>query len=356
MEVGDLLQHKEPITEESKSDGAILLTSMRSSKNKWILLNAPSDELRRRDPEQWNEILFALGDSEDGTRTTTEDGDIIFESSDVPPATLIWKYTNVCNKDSKNIFGRVMMTRPFCEYLNVKRVIEERTSDPSQQNLIVRCEEVDTVATLERAIREAKDMNLSVSDAFKNLRRDFKRKERKHAFRKNACLGDRVVLNNNKITVNEMFPILSSNHIDGDPIVHIMYLKFHRLEDELGVFKDAPQVVVNSNSKTFRTGAAKLIRVRKEKTGHDVRIYQWTEVMTFRFTGPEWMKSQNDLDFVLMDSSRKVKCLKKKWNDFKATSAPDNSSDQNNITELEFSDSSGDRAGTLHVSVSLYSL
>ena len=68
------------------------------------------------------------------------------------------------------------------------------------------------------------------------------------------------------------------------------------------------------------------------------------------------MKSQNDLDFVLMDSSRKVKCLKKKWNDFKVTSAQDNSSDQNNITELEFSDSSGDRAGTLHVSVSLYSL
>ena len=36
LEVGDLLQHEQPITEESKGED-ILLTSKRSNKNKWIL-------------------------------------------------------------------------------------------------------------------------------------------------------------------------------------------------------------------------------------------------------------------------------------------------------------------------------
>ena len=359
LEVGDLLQHEQPITEESKGED-ILLTSKRSNKNKWILLNAPSNELRRSDPEQWNEILFALGDSEDGT-TTSEDGDIIFTSSDIPPATLVWKYTKACKKDSKEIFGRVMMTRPFCESLIVKKVIE-KTPDPDHcaikvDHISTRCEQADTAAALKRAVREAKNMNLNISDAFKNLRRELKLKERKHLFRKSACVGDRVV-SNNKIKVDEMFPILSSNHIDCDPIVHIMYLKFHRLEDEKGVLtKDRPEIVVNSNSTTFRTSSAEFIRVRQEKMRDDVRIFQWTddEIMTFRFTGPDWIKSSHDIEFSLMDSKRKVNGLRKRWDDFKASSSPDDP-DESNITELEFSDSFGNRAGTLHVSVSLYQL
>ena len=128
MKVGDIIQHEEPITAE---DNNILLTSKHSNKNKWILLNAPTNELRRSDPEQWNNILLALGVSEDGTTTTTttEDGDIIFTSLDTPPATLVWKYTKSCKKDSKEIFGRVMMTRPFCESLIVKKVIEKTTDN-----------------------------------------------------------------------------------------------------------------------------------------------------------------------------------------------------------------------------------
>ena len=77
-----------------------------------------------------------------------------------------------------------MMTRPFCESLIVKKVIE-KTTDPDDRAIKVddvECEEADTAAALERAIREAKSMNLSISDAFKNLRRELKEERESMSF------------------------------------------------------------------------------------------------------------------------------------------------------------------------------
>jgi hypothetical protein len=326
------------------SKSIILQTSERVHE-KWLLVNAPSRELRQRDPEQWEEILSNLVEEDvSKCEEDKETGDIVFTSSSEPPGTLVWKYSKACKKGSKDIFGRVMMTRPLRKSVNVKKVVKNVDSFPSteQKQIILECEEVDTAAALRKAIQDAKDLDLNVSDAFKMLRRKFKRKEIKRVvFRERRS-------NSNMIKTDSLFPILSSNHIDSEPIVKIMYVKFHRVEDELDGVKGSPFIVVSTKSTTFKTSNSKLTRSRG-----DVRIFEWTdEVATFRFTKSSLEESQN-LTIDLMDSKGgKLWSWKRGWSEFSPTQRPLTT----NITELEFdnngSDDDNHQRGSLHLSVS----
>ncbi len=361
LNVGDVVQHPSSeeanivaqVDQETKSNtsfGSLLMENKETFK--WVLLNAPSEELRKKDPEQWSEVLYALGDSDEEVKLkVSKDGDLIFKSTTLPPATLVWKYTKACKAHSKRVFGRIMMTRPYCKSYNVSILSKKNDEEKDLESEIK-----DTACTLRKSIQDAKTLNLSVSGAFKKLRRHYKSKERKYVFRKSSCLGERGK-DASTILINEMFPILSSNHIDSESIIRVYYVKFHRVEDKMKDadqtknFKGLPYVVLNANG-SRKTSTSKSILTRNE-----TRVFEWSdEILLLPFTAAQLLK-RDQLEFSLMDTlSGKVKSWTKSWDELSITS---DVSSEENLTVLEFENrdddedgSSGSSICSLHVSIS----